>query len=85
VDGVAQKPMDGVSFLSTFASADTKPVRQRQYFEIFGNRAIYDKGWIAAAQHTLPWRQDYAPGNWDNDKWELYNIDPPRILRQQIS
>ncbi len=75
VDGVEQKPMDGVSFASTFAAKDAKPVRQRQYFEVFSNRAIYDKGWIAAAQHTFPWRQDYAPGNWDKDKWELYNLD----------
>jgi arylsulfatase A-like enzyme len=75
VDGVEQKPMDGVSFASTFASKEAKPVRQRQYFEVFSNRAIYDKGWIAAAQHTFPWRQDYAPGNWDKDKWELYNLD----------
>lgn len=75
VDGVAQKPMDGVSFLSTFTDAKARPVRERQYFEVFSNRAIYDKGWIAAAQHTFPWRQDYAPGNWDNDKWELYNLD----------
>lgn len=75
VDGVEQKPLDGVSFLSTFESADAKPVRDRQYFEVFSNRAIYDKGWIACAQHTFPWRQDYAPGNWDKDKWELYNLD----------
>jgi arylsulfatase len=75
VNGVEQKPMDGVSFASTFASKDAKPVRQRQYFEVFSNRAIYDNGWIATAQHTFPWRQDYAPGNWDKDKWELYNLD----------
>jgi arylsulfatase len=75
VDGIEQKPMDGVSFASTFDSATAKPVRDRQYFEVFTNRAIYDKGWIAAAQHTFPWRQDFAPGNWDKDKWELYNID----------
>ena len=50
-------------------------MRERQYFEVFSNRAIYDKGWIACAQHTFPWRQDYSPGNWDNDEWELYNLD----------
>ena len=75
VDGIEQKPMDGVSIASTFADAKARPVRERQYFEIFTNRAIYDKGWIACAQHTLPWRQDAAPGNWENDKWELYNLD----------
>jgi len=75
VNGIEQKPMDGVSIASTFDSKDARAVRQRQYFEIFTNRAIYDNGWIACAQHTLPWRQDLAPGNWDKDKWELYNID----------
>jgi len=75
VDGVKQKPLDGVSFMSTFNDPKAKPVRTRQYFEVFSNRAIYDNGWIATAQHTFPWRQDYAPGNWDKDKWELYNID----------
>jgi arylsulfatase A-like enzyme len=61
VNGVDQKPMDGVSIASTFDDAKALPVRERQYFEIFTNRAIYDKGWIACAQHTLPWRQDLAP------------------------
>ena len=75
VDGIKQKPMDGVSIASTFKNAKTKPIRETQYFEVFTNRAIYDKGWIACAQHTFPWRQDYAPGNWNKDKWELYNID----------
>jgi arylsulfatase len=75
VDGIEQKPLDGVSIASTFASAKARPVRQRQYFEIITNRAIYDKGWIACAQHTLPWRQDAAPGHWEKDKWELYNLD----------
>ncbi|MFD2890886.1 arylsulfatase [Flavobacterium chuncheonense] len=75
VDGVEQKPMDGASFLNTFNDKNAKPIRARQYFEVFSNRAIYDNGWMACAQHTFPWRQDFAPGNWDNDKWELYNLD----------
>jgi arylsulfatase A-like enzyme len=75
VEGIEQKPMDGVSIASTFDNAKAKPVRKRQYFEIFTNRAIYDDGWIACAQHTLPWRQDLAPAHWEKDKWELYNID----------
>ena len=75
VEGIEQKPMDGVSITSTFDDANARPVRQRQYFEIFTNRAIYDNGWIACAQHTFPWRQDYAPGHWENDKWELYHLD----------
>src|SRR5262245_8950951 len=58
VDGIEQKPMDGASIASTFYDAKAKPFRQRQYFEVFTNRAIYDNGWIACAQHTFPWRQD---------------------------
>ncbi len=75
VDGIEQRPLDGVSIRSTFEDPDAKPVRERQYFEIFTNRAIYDRGWIACAQHTLPWRQDLAPGGWENDRWELYHLD----------
>jgi arylsulfatase A-like enzyme len=75
VEGIEQMPMDGVSIASTFDDPNARPVRERQYFEILSNRAIYDHGWIAAAQHTLPWRQDLAPGHWDDDKWQLYNID----------
>ena len=60
VDGIEQKPLDGVSISATFADANAPAVRERQYFEIFSNRAIYDKGWIACAQHTFPWRQDFA-------------------------
>ena len=74
VDGVKQKPMDGVSFLATFDSAKAPEAHTRQYFEIFSNRAIYDRGWMASAQHTFPWRQDFAPGNWDSDRWELYDL-----------
>jgi arylsulfatase len=75
VNGITQRPMDGVSIRETFDSAQNRPVRERQYFEIFTNRAIYDDGWIACAQHTFPWRQDFAPGHWENDRWELYNLD----------
>ena len=75
VEGIDQKTMDGTSIASTFDDAKARPVRQRQYFEVFSNRAIYDKGWIACAQHTFPWRQDFAPGHWENDRWELYNLD----------
>jgi len=75
VNGIEQKPMDGVSIAPTFASSDARPVREQQYFEVFSNRAIYDQGWIACAQHTFPWRQDFAPGNWEKDRWELYHLD----------
>jgi arylsulfatase len=85
VNGVEQKPMDGVSFFSTFTDAAAPEVRTRQYFEVFSNRGIYDNGWYACTQHTLPWRQDYAPGNWENDKWELYNLNEDFSLANDLA
>ncbi|MHA7099068.1 arylsulfatase [Roseivirga pacifica] len=74
VDGVKQKPIAGKSFYSTFTDADAPEIRTTQYFEVLSNRAIYHDGWVAAHQHTLPWRQDVAPG-YENEVWELYNIE----------
>lgn len=74
VNGIAQKPLSGKSFLASFTDPTFKG-RTEQYFEILSNRSIYFEGWKANAQHTRPWRQDLAPGNWDEDKWELYHLD----------
>jgi arylsulfatase A-like enzyme len=74
VNGIEQKPLSGKSFLASFTDPKFKG-RAEQYFEILSNRSIYVDGWKANAQHTRPWRQDLAPGNWENDKWELYNLD----------
>ncbi|WP_346836565.1 arylsulfatase [Microbulbifer sp. SAOS-129_SWC] len=73
VDGIEQKPLEGKSFLPSFDNPEFKG-RSSQYFEIFTNRSMYKDGWKADAQHTLPWRQDLAPGNWDKDRWELYYL-----------
>lgn len=74
VKGIKQKPLAGKSFLPSFTDPYFKG-RSEQYFEVLSNRSIYKDGWKANAQHTKPWRQDLAPGNWENDKWELYNLD----------
>ncbi len=74
VDGIAQRPLDGKSFRSTFTATDAPEIRKTQYFEIFANQALYHDGWVAAHQHTFPWRQDFAPG-FENEVWELYNIN----------
>jgi len=73
VDGIAQKPMDGVSFYPTFTDAEAPEVRTTQYFEVLSNRAIYHEGWVAAHQHTLPWKQGVAPG-YENETWELFHV-----------
>lgn len=74
VNGVAQKPLEGASFLASFTDPEFEG-RSQQYFEVFSNRSIYADGWKANAQHTFPWQQSFAPGNWDQDEWELYNLD----------
>lgn len=74
VNGIEQLPLAGRSFLSSFTDPRYAG-RDDQYFEIMSNRSIYQDGWKANAQHTLPWRQDLAPGNWDADRWELYHLD----------
>lgn len=75
VNGTEQQPLAGASFLKAFTQADAPSPRNEQYFEILSNRSIYLDGWKADAQHTLPWRQDLAPGEWGKDKWELYHLD----------
>ncbi|TWT35121.1 Arylsulfatase [Posidoniimonas corsicana] len=73
VNGIEQKPLAGASIYASFTDPSFKG-RDEQYFEIFTNRSIYEDGWKANAQHTLPWRQDLAPGNWGQDRWELYHL-----------
>src|SRR5947207_7565545 len=84
VNGIAQMPMQGVSFLSTFDDANAPSRHTQQYFEILGNRAMYKDGWIACWRpDRIPWKFDpaalgrFAPGKWnpDQDKCELYNLD----------
>ena len=78
VDGIAQQPMDGTSLAYTFADPDAAERHTRQYFEVFGHRAIYDRGWMASAFHErVPWGSGLAVGNkpMEDDTWELYNLD----------
>ncbi len=85
VDGIEQMPIHGTSFAYSFADASAKSRHTQQYFEIFGNRAMYKDGWIACSRlDRVPWEVDpkilarFAPGsgwNPDQDKWELYNLD----------
>lgn len=75
VDGVTQTPLEGASFMAVLSDPKAPSPRNEQYFEILSNRSVYLDGWKADAQHTRPWRQDLAPGKWDEDKWELYNLD----------
>lgn len=75
VDGVKQKPLDGVSLTYSFDNRDAAGTRTRQYYEIAATRAIYDAPWLASTYHgRLPWK--LGPSTpFENDTWELYNLD----------
>ncbi len=73
VNGAVQKPFEGVSMLYSFNDSKAKDRHTTQYFEMFGNRAIYHEGWVAAAKHRTPWA-DAPDGPFAKDKWELYHV-----------
>ncbi len=75
VDGVTQKPLDGVSALATLTSAGAPEVRRTQYFEVFGNRGIYHDGWFASARLAEPWVVNRAALDPFKVRWELYDLD----------
>ena len=75
VNGVKQRPIEGVSILYSFNDAKAKDRRTTQYFEMFGNRAIYHEGWTACTAHSIPWDSTFKPPSFDKDRWELYHVD----------
>src|SRR5262245_60960198 len=79
VNGIAQKPIEGVSMDYTFdkANANAPSARTTQYFEMFGDRAIYHDGWIASTTPPQPpWLLGLAkmPDVINGYNWELYNL-----------
>jgi len=98
VNGVTQKPIEGVSMKYTFADAQAKSTRQTQYFEMLGNQGIYHDGWTACTTPPVP---PWSPSGADVDvidgyKWELYaptdfsqaeNLaakDPKKLLEMRL-
>ncbi|XUL93473.1 arylsulfatase [Streptomyces galilaeus] len=73
VNGVQQSPMEGVSMLYSFEDADVPERHDQQYFEMFGNRGIYHKGWSAVTKHRTPWVATGSQVAFDDDVWELYD------------
>jgi len=73
--GVEQQPMDGVSMMYAFNNADAPNQKKRQYYEMFGNRAIWVDGWKAVTLHAdrMPWDVNVTLP-FDEDEWELYYV-----------
>jgi len=76
VDGVEQVPLHGESLLYALRDPGAPSRRTRQYFEAWGNRAIYENGWRASTIHAniMPW-QPAATGDIDQDVWRLYHVE----------
>ncbi|WP_443750765.1 arylsulfatase [Asticcacaulis solisilvae] len=79
VNGARQLPLEGKSLVQTFTDPKAPETHTEQYFEIFGNRAIYKDGWVAGTRRYAPWELFTNPakvfgGDFENDKWELYHV-----------
>ncbi len=84
VNGTIQAPIEGVSMSYTFEDPKAKDRHTTQYFEIFGNRAIYHDGWLAGTVHRAPW--EYTPRRpLAEDVWELYDVRSDFSLTKDLA
>ena len=76
IDGHKQMDLDGKSMVYSFDNPDAPTNHPEQYYELFGNRAIYKDGWKAVTIHgnRMPWITN-ARAPFEEDVWELYHID----------
>ena len=84
INGIEQKPLSGVSMLYATDNADAPDTHTKQYFEMFGNRAMYQDGWMARVVHTVPW-VGKPERSLEEDIWELYNIDEDFALTNDLA
>ena len=76
VNGVQQRPIEGVSMAYSFNDPKAAERRETQYFEMAGNRGIYHKGWTAVTRHRTPWLTGHVQlAAFDDDVWELYETN----------
>jgi len=84
VNGIEQDPIEGISLAYTFNDADAPERHTVQYFEMFGNRGVYQNGWYARTIHKLPWAKQPIASLQD-DKWELYNTKEDFSLSNDLN
>ena len=80
VDGIKQMPIEGTSFAYTFDAKNAKaPSRHKtQYFEMMGQWALYDDGWLLSTKvDRAPWQAFGAanPDPLNNQVFQLYNLN----------
>lgn len=84
VNGIQQDPIEGTSLAYSFNEAKAPENHKVQYFEMFGNRGIYEDGWLARTIHRPAWKQ--KPDNTlQEDKWELFNTNEDFSLANDVS
>jgi arylsulfatase A-like enzyme len=84
VNGIQQDPIEGTSLAYTFNDAGAAGKHKVQYFEMFGNRAVYQDGWLARTIHRPAWSQKPFH-TLKEDKWELYNTNEDFSLANDLS
>jgi arylsulfatase A-like enzyme len=84
INGVAQRPMDGVSMLYAVDNPAAVDRHRTQYFEMFGNRAIYHEGWLARVIHRAPWLSKPFR-SLQEDVWDLYNTEEDFSLTNNLA
>ena len=84
INGVSQIPMDGVSMLYAAKDAAAEDRHKIQYFEMFGNRAIYHDGWLARVVHMVPW-VGKPRNSFQEEEWELYHVDEDFSLTNNLA
>jgi arylsulfatase len=72
VNGVPQRPIEGVSMVYSWIYPNAPGRHEIQYFEMFGNRGIYFDGWFAGTVHVTPWGE--VENRFTEDTWELYHV-----------
>jgi Sulfatase len=75
VAGIAQKPLDGVSFKAALEDLSAETGKETQFYTMLGTRGIWHRGWFANTVHAA------SPAGWshfDDDRWELFHIESDR-------
>lgn len=84
VNGTVQTPIEGTSMLYAFNDETAPEQHKTQYFEIFGNRAIYHEGWFARTIHRAAWQMTNLPPL-EEDVWDLYNVKDDFSLTRNLA
>jgi arylsulfatase len=84
VNGTPQTPIEGTSMVYTFDDAAAPERHTTQYFEMFGNRAIYHEGWLARTIHRAPWQTANLPPL-TSDVWDLYDVGSDFSLTRNLA